>query len=374
MEKKPEHHDRRRAAPHVPTLEDPQAWSSPGDTDEDRHDREIAEHEELVQLRARALEAQKEAEAARTAQHDLLAQMREANEKLVLATLRAEELAEQATAARLTATESEERFRLLVTTSAAIVWQASPEGSIQFDPESWSAFTGMTADEASRAWLEAVHPEDRQRVGDAWAHATATTTAYSCQHRLRRRDDDYAWVVARAVPIMKEGVVREWIGMISDVSDRVRIEEARETFIGILGHDLRAPLASISMGAELLAHAEALRAEQHAKVVAQIIRSAERMTAMIRDVLDFAVSRRTTVPGCSRGPGSGPTPGRGGPRRTVEAGSSITISLPRPTPSLSADTVPPWRLTSFLTIASPSPRPPWARSSACASCANISKT
>jgi signal transduction histidine kinase len=65
------------------------------------HDRESA-----VALREEALRARAEAEAARVEREHLLVQMREANERLIMSSLRADELAEHAIAARTAATET----------------------------------------------------------------------------------------------------------------------------------------------------------------------------------------------------------------------------------------------------------------------------
>jgi len=217
--------------------------------------------------------------------------MREANEKLVLATLRAEEMAAEADAARVEIADSEERFRSLVTASAAVVWYANAEGRIHVDPDSWRAFTGLDVDsqEEEPGWRHAVHPDDREAVRESWSRATTTLTVYSHQHRLRRPNGTYAWVVSRAVPIPRNGAPREWIGMMTDISDRILVEEARDRFIGILGHDLRNPLGAIMTSAELLEHA-GLQGT-FARAVERIGRSTHRMDVMIEDVLDFARGR-----------------------------------------------------------------------------------
>src|SRR6188768_24977 len=174
----------------------------------------LTEREELAQLRDETLRAREKAEAAAAAQARLLEQMREANEKLVLATLRAEEMAAEADAARVEIADSEERFRSLVTASAAVVWYANAEGRIHVDPDSWRAFTGLDVDsqEEEPGWRHAVHPDDREAVRESWIRATTTRTVYSHQHRLRRPNGTYAWVVSRAVPIPRNGAPREWIG------------------------------------------------------------------------------------------------------------------------------------------------------------------
>ncbi|HET6584259.1 MAG TPA: hybrid sensor histidine kinase/response regulator [Nannocystaceae bacterium] len=60
----------------------------------------------------------------------------------------------------------------------------------------------------------------------------------------------------------------------------------REVFIGVLGHDLRNPLGAIGMGAQLLLTQELPPPAR--VVVGKILASVTRMSALIRDVLDFA--------------------------------------------------------------------------------------
>lgn len=61
--------------------------------------------------------------------------------------------------------------------------------------------------------------------------------------------------------------------------------ELREQFIAVLGHDLRTPLGSIMLGAELL-EKEQLSARAHG-VVQRMKLSAHRMAGLVNDVVDF---------------------------------------------------------------------------------------
>lgn len=229
-----------------------------------------------------------ETDPLRTKHELLIAQLCEANERLVLAAIRADELVELANTAREAAAASAERFRSLVTSSAAVVWSADADGRMRMDRPSWNEFVGIElADTDAAGWLVAVAPEDHELIRTTWTIARKQSAPYTCQHRLRRRDGTYGWVVSRAAPIIKDGVVREWIGMMTDVSERVRIEEAREQFIAVLGHDLRNPLSAIALGSELLADLP----EPHKRTAGQIARSARRIEIMIRDVMDFTRGR-----------------------------------------------------------------------------------
>ena len=68
------------------------------------------------------------------------------------------------------------------------------------------------------------------------------------------------------------------------------VAEFREMFIGILGHDLRNPLGSIVMAAGVLLRRGRLD-EQDVQTVARIIRSNQRMSRMITQLLDLTRAR-----------------------------------------------------------------------------------
>lgn len=64
----------------------------------------------------------------------------------------------------------------------------------------------------------------------------------------------------------------------------------REQFIAVLGHDLRNPIASIVAGMSLLRHRETLGPEG-LRIAGLVEGSADRMSAIITDLLDFARGR-----------------------------------------------------------------------------------
>lgn len=75
----------------------------------------------------------------------------------------------------------------------------------------------------------------------------------------------------------------------SDLSSERETAELREQFIAVLGHDLRTPLGSIALGADLLALKVADPALR--PVVERIRRSARRMASLVDDVMDFTRGR-----------------------------------------------------------------------------------
>ena len=68
------------------------------------------------------------------------------------------------------------------------------------------------------------------------------------------------------------------------------VEQAKETFVAILGHDLRLPLGAISTSATFVLETGALE-EPHRGLVARIAASATRTVGMVGELLDFTRSR-----------------------------------------------------------------------------------
>ncbi|MEJ7807726.1 MAG: sensor histidine kinase [Telluria sp.] len=67
------------------------------------------------------------------------------------------------------------------------------------------------------------------------------------------------------------------------------LRESQHVFLAILGHDVRNPLGAISMGAQLFMQDEALP-EKHQRVAIQVLKSTQRVSEIVADLLDFSTS------------------------------------------------------------------------------------
>src|SRR5690242_351069 len=98
--------------------------------------------------------------------------------------------------------ESEERFLALVAATAQLVWTTPPDGLVD-DMPLWRAYTGQTVEQVRGwGWLDAVHPDDQERVRTVWAGAIAARMIYQAEYRLRRHDGVYRYFLVRAVPVL----------------------------------------------------------------------------------------------------------------------------------------------------------------------------
>jgi len=200
---------------------------------------------------------------------------------------------------------SEERFRTVLDASASIIWNTNAAGEFEWTQPRWTAFTGQDFEQLRGwGWLDAVHPDDRERASEAWTHAVRDRAHYEVDHRLRRADGEWRYMEARAVPILNEdGSVREWIGTHTDVTDRTLSEQqlaaakeqaeganrAKSQFIANMSHELRTPLSAVIGYSEMLS--EELQDLGQADLVpdvAKIESNARHLLSLINDVLDLS--------------------------------------------------------------------------------------
>lgn len=124
--------------------------------------------------------------------------------------------------------ESEARFRNMADHTPVMVWVTDPDGDCSYLNRRWYEFTGQSEAEAlGQGWLDAAHPDDRDRCSRAFLEATARQAAFSLDYRLRRHDGEYRWAVDAAAPrFSDDGRFLGYVGSVMDITDRKNAEQA----------------------------------------------------------------------------------------------------------------------------------------------------
>ncbi|HEV2668164.1 MAG TPA: PAS domain S-box protein, partial [Blastocatellia bacterium] len=163
--------------------------------------------------------------------------------------------------------ESESRLRQLADAMPQIVYTSSPDGMVDYGNQRWVDYVGVPVEQSTgRKWMEAIHPDDRENTRRRFKESGRTGQPFEVEYRLRRKDGQYRWYLARATAIRnKQGRIVKWIGTSTDIHDRKAAEAERE---------------------ELLARERAARAE--AEHSAESIRRLQAVTdsAFVRLTLD----------------------------------------------------------------------------------------
>ena len=167
---------------------------------------------------------------------------------------------------------SEERYRSLVQAGAQVVWVTTPTGEIAEDSPEWRWITGQSLEEyLGNGWLDAIHPEDRERVEREWRECVHAGKVFDSRYRVRTKTGSYRHYDVRAVPIERDGKIIEWVGASTDVTGQREAEEMR----GRLTEQLSAAAlrtARLQQATSMLA--EALTVLQVVEVITEVGRSA----------------------------------------------------------------------------------------------------
>ncbi len=317
---------------------DPQSITSQADSEFDRaravledqrSSSDVAlEHERSERRRSRtnirAAERQatdNELTGERTNTDTLIVDLREANEQMVATTIRAQELTERAESARVQAETmtnelraSEERYRTLFDLCPVAVYSCDASGVIlKFNhhaAELWGRAPAIgDTDERFCGSFKMFRPDGtfmpHEQCPMADVFSGTISEVRDSEVIIERPDGSRVTVAVNIRPLKNaHGEIMSAINCFYDITERKQAEnqlvdslnrerelaEFRERFIGILGHDLRTPLASIVMAAGMLLERGQLD-EQDAKTVARIIRSDQRMSEMIAQLLDLTRAR-----------------------------------------------------------------------------------
>ncbi|MEM2146392.1 MAG: PAS domain S-box protein, partial [Candidatus Jordarchaeaceae archaeon] len=122
---------------------------------------------------------------------------------------------------------SEKRYATLVDSSPAGIFRTDEKGFTTFVNRRWCEISGMQADQAlGNGWLEAVHPEDREKIAQGWTEAVQKEVVSRAEYRFLLPDGTIKWVAGQAVPEYDpEGRLTGFIGVVIDITEKKLAEE-----------------------------------------------------------------------------------------------------------------------------------------------------
>lgn len=123
--------------------------------------------------------------------------------------------------------ESERRWQEMANHLPHLIWTCTASGECDFLSRQWIEYTGIPAErQLGFKWVEQVHPDDVQKMQDAWNRSVTNLVPFSVEFRIRRHDGQYRLFYTLAEPVLDEnGNVLRWIGSNTDIEDRYRAEQ-----------------------------------------------------------------------------------------------------------------------------------------------------
>jgi PAS domain S-box-containing protein len=196
---------------------------------------------------------------------------------------------------------SEERYRLIVETATEGIWMLDPHGRTTFANSVLASILGYEREEMlGRPLVDFKRPEDVE-AGRLKVEALLAG-ARSADFRFRRKDGGDVWTQLSAAPMLDEqGKTIGVLAMVTDISKRrdaemklrdayarlQQVDKERTMFLNNAAHELGTPLTPIRLQIHLLRTRGSTTPEQ-ARTVDILERNFERLTHLVRDLLDSA--------------------------------------------------------------------------------------
>ena len=199
--------------------------------------------------------------------------------------------------------EIEKRFHQVANNIDVVFWMCDPKTYETFYVSPvYEKISGRPSEEIcgqSKAWINSIHPEDREGVMRGYLERTLHGGDYS--YRIICADGSVRWLRNKIFPLRDEkGHIYRLLGTAEDITTHKQAEEermkalqrerelseAKSRFIAMTSHDLRTPLTTIQSSIDLLKHYnEKLSSDKKFSHLERISNAVEQMTSMVEDVL-----------------------------------------------------------------------------------------
>lgn len=184
--------------------------------------------------------------------------------------------------------ESEKRFRILVENSLGYICTHDLQGVILAANPAAANSLGFSQEEmAGKNLTDLVAPGYAPRIADYLKRIAREGVVSGQMVTLARDGTQRIWEYRNC--LYEESKDKRYvIGYAQDMTERIRIEQAKEEIVSIVAHELRSPITSIRGSLEYLAKRmpEPLP-EQAQKLIGMAFRGTERLVRLINDLLDI---------------------------------------------------------------------------------------
>jgi len=122
--------------------------------------------------------------------------------------------------------EAEQRLRLVIDTTPAMLHSARPDGYLDYFNQRWLEYLGVQLEDVCGwRWTNFIHPDDLDLILSKWRSSLASGEPFEAETRVPRADGKYRWLLHRKVPLRdRAGNIVKWYGSSVDIDERKQAE------------------------------------------------------------------------------------------------------------------------------------------------------
>lgn len=184
-----------------------------------------------------------------------------------------------------------EKFQLAVKNAKDLIIITDPEGKIVFANQAAVEMTGYSREEiinsTASLWGGQMKKEFYRKM---WQTIKVEKSAFGGEVVNRRKTGEHFMVDIHVSPIVDgDNNVQFFVGIERDITKAKETDRAKTEFVSLASHQLRTPLSSISLSAELLLRGiSGPLEEKQRKYLEEIYNSTQRMAELINALLNIS--------------------------------------------------------------------------------------
>lgn len=185
---------------------------------------------------------------------------------------------------------SEAKYKNLSEAMPQIVWTMCPDGNFTYFNERFCEYLGNANDfKKNHGLVSIVHKDDLPKLKLVWKKAMLAKSDFEMEHRImNQQSGEFFWVLTRSVPDLDDdGKIKQWIGSSTDINEFKKLQAQKDTFLGMASHELKTPLTSIKLYAQMLERSlKKAGDEKNANFARKMDEQVIKLTSLINDLLD----------------------------------------------------------------------------------------
>jgi PAS domain S-box-containing protein len=185
--------------------------------------------------------------------------------------------------------ESEENYRFIVETSEEGIWKIDADNLTMFVNSSMASMLGYSIEEMLGKSLFDFMDQEGREIALTYLESRRQGVREVHDFKFCRKDGADLWGLVSANPIMDgSGQYLGALAMITDITDRQKIEKIKNEFISVVSHELRTPLTAIRGSIGILASGVYDQKPEKAQHMLQIaLNNSDRLARLVNDILDL---------------------------------------------------------------------------------------